>query len=110
MTMGTAATQLTPNREAWRDRDFGYDADDEDTSYPSPERELLWRLEDLQSRLRGLAEGGAGISCYRSSTGLCDDDIHYAPPGYLTSVEDVARAIEMAKRDLAGYGIVRFPA
>ena len=76
--------------------------EDSDYSYPSPERELFWRMDDLESRLEEL----------RSKNGYCEshitvpDDIRYALPERLGTVSEVKRALEFARNDLREkYGI-----
>lgn len=75
----------------------------EDFSYPSPERQLSFRLEDLKNRLIELIEKGAPL---RSRYRMSDIDYRYVPPERLNSVYDVKRAIETARHDLSEkYGI-----
>ena len=76
--------------------------EDSDYSYPSPERELFWRMDDLESRLEEL----------RSKNGYCEshitvpDDIRYALPEHLGTISEVKRALEFARNDLREkYGI-----
>ena len=73
-----------------------------DYSYPSPERELFWRMDDLESRLEEL----------RGKNGYCEnhitvpDDIRYALPKHLGTIPEVKRALEFARNDLKDkYGI-----
>ena len=73
----------------------------EDHSYPSPERQLLWRLDDLKDRLEDLINKGAS---YRSGYIYTEDDIRYALPEHLDDICKVERAIELAKEDLYYYG------
>ena len=54
--------------------DFDYDR-----SYPSPEEQLLWRLDDLNNKLEELTEKDAP---YRGWERLTDNDIRYAIPEY----------------------------
>ena len=76
--------------------------EDDDYSYPSPEREFFWRLDDLESRLEEL-----------SSKNICQerhlvvhDDIRYALPEHLVTISEVKRAIEFVRDDLRHkYGI-----
>ena len=83
-----------------------YEADYEDNSYPSPEKQLMWRLEDLQSRWEELKEYSAPHPKCDAGLRLTDDDVRYAIPEYFTSVRDVERAIKLAISDLrANYGI-----
>ena len=72
--------------------DFDYDR-----SYPSPEEQILWRLDDLNYRLEELTEKDAP---YRGWERLTDNDIRYAVPEYFESIADVERAIELALEDL----------
>ena len=75
---------------------------DSDYSYPSPERELFWRMDDLESRLEELRSKNA---CYESHVTV-PDDIRYALPEHLGTVSEVERAIEFARNDLRDkYGI-----
>ena len=46
--------------------------DYEDNSYPSPERQLLWRLDDLKDRLEELIAEGAS---YRNGYIYTENDI-----------------------------------
>ena len=79
-----------------------YMNEDGDYSYPSPERELFWRMEDLESRLEELRSKNA---CYESHITV-PDDIRYALPEHLGTEHEVKRAIELAKNDLRDrYGI-----
>lgn len=76
---------------------------DFDRSYPSPEEQLLWRLDDLNAKLDELK---ASDSHFRDCTRLTDNDIRYAIPEYFDSIADVERAIELAVYDLRNqYGI-----
>ena len=72
--------------------DFDYDR-----SYPSPEEQLLWRLDDLNYKLEELTEKDAP---YRGWERLTDNDIRYAIPEYFENIADVERAIELAFEDL----------
>ena len=72
--------------------DFDYDR-----SYPSPEEQLLWRLDDLNYKLEELTEKDAP---YRGWERLTDNDIRYAIPEYFEKIADVERAIELALEDL----------
>lgn len=72
--------------------DFDYDR-----SYPSPEEQLLWRLDDLNYKLEELTEKDAP---YRGWEQFTDNDIRYAMPEYFENIEDVERAIELALEDL----------
>ena len=73
-----------------------------DYSYPSPERELFWRMDDLESRLEELRIKNA---CYESHITV-PDDIRYTLPEHLGTISEVKRAIEYARNDLKDkYGI-----
>ena len=77
--------------------------DDYDWSYPSPEIQLLWRLDDLQDRLEELVAKDAP---YRDGYIYSEDDIRYALPEHLFDIGKVERAIELAKDDLVNkYGL-----
>lgn len=77
--------------------------DDYDRSYPAPEMELLWRLDDLQDRLEELIAKDAP---YRDGYIYSEDDIRYALPEHLFDIGKVERAIELAKDDLVNkYGL-----
>ena len=77
--------------------------DDYDWSYPAPEMQLLWRLDDLQDRLEELIAKDAP---YRDGYIYSEDDIRYALPEYLYDIGKVERAIELAKDDLVNkYGL-----
>ncbi len=71
--------------------------DDYDRSYPAPEKQLLWRLDDLQDRLEELIANDAP---YRDGYIYSEDDIRYALPEHLFDISKVERAIEIAKDDL----------
>ncbi|MGN0734780.1 MAG: hypothetical protein ACI4LP_03080 [Anaerovoracaceae bacterium] len=76
--------------------------EDSDYSYTSPERELFWRMDDLESRLDELRSKNA---CYESHITV-PDDIRYALPEHLGTISEVKRAIEYARNDLSDkYGI-----
>lgn len=77
--------------------------DDYDWSYPAPEMQLLWRLDDLQDRLEELIAKDAP---YRDGYIYSEDDIRYALPEHLYDIGKVERAIELAKDDLVNrYGL-----
>lgn len=76
---------------------------DYDRSYPAPEMQLLWRLDDLQDRLEELIAKDAP---YRDEYIYSEDDIRYALPEHLFDIAKVERAIELAKDDLVNkYGL-----
>lgn len=70
---------------------------DYDRSYPTPEKQLLWRLDDLYDRLDVLIETGAS---YSGGIQLSDNDIRYAIPSYFENISDIERAIELAMAEL----------
>ena len=77
---------------------------DHDHSYTPPEKQLLWRLEDLEERLHELTTQRTG----KRDEGVCfsESDLRYVLPGQFLSVSDVRKAIELAVNDLAErYGI-----
>ncbi len=77
--------------------------DDYDWSYPAPEMQLLWRLDDLQDRLEELIAKDAP---YRNFDIYSEDDIRYSLPEHLFDIDKVERAIELAKDDLVKkYGL-----
>ena len=69
-----------------------------DHSYTPPEKQLLMRLEELESRYEEL-KGTAYIYEYRAN--FTDSDLRYILPEHLKSSADVAKAIELAIYDLA---------
>lgn len=78
--------------------------DDYDWSYPAPEMQLLYRLDDLQERLEELIAKDAK---YRDGYIYSEDDIRYALPEYFCDISKVERAIELAKNDLVNkYGLL----
>ena len=78
--------------------------DDYDWSYPAPEMQLLWRLDDLQDCLEELIAKDAP---YRDGYIYSEDDIRYALPEHLFDIGKVERAIELAKDDLVNkYGLI----
>ena len=77
---------------------------DYDHSYTPPEKQLLWRLEDLEERLHELTMQRTG----RRDEGVCfsESNLRYVLPGQFLSVSDVQKAIELTVNDLAErYGI-----
>ena len=76
---------------------------DDDRSYPDHEKQLLWRLEDLQDRLEELAEKRTQ---YEDAVTFSEADLRYALPKHLYTVADVQAAMELAICDLEDrYGI-----
>lgn len=75
-----------------------------DHSYTPPEKQLLWRLEDLEDRLHQLTIQQTG----KRDEGVCfsESDLRYVLPEHFLSASDVRKAIEIAVDDLADrYGI-----
>lgn len=68
-----------------------------DRSYHGFEEQLLWRYEDLKDRYRELLNMDAPIN---GDDYFSRNDYRYAPVEYFTTVEDVYRAMEIAKEDL----------
>ena len=79
---------------------------DFDRSYPSPEEQLFWRLDDLKYKLEELTEKDAP---YRGWVRLTDNDIRYAIPEYFETISDVERAIELALEDLKNKYDIEIP-
>lgn len=76
---------------------------DDDLSYPSPESQLLMRLDDLKLRLVELSYQS---QAFNNPYILTDDDLRYVLPEHLYSVQHVEKAIELAEFDLKNdYGI-----
>lgn len=69
-----------------------------DFSYIPPEQQLLWRLEDLESRLSELV-AGEGDEGARFS----ENDLRYVLPEQFLSASDVRKAMDLAIRDLREY-------
>lgn len=75
-----------------------------DHSHTPPEKQLLWRLEELEERLQELTRQQTG----KRDEGACfsESNLRYVLPGQFLSVSDVQKAIELAVTDLAErYGI-----
>ena len=75
-----------------------------DHSYTPPEKQLLWRLEELEDRLHQLTIQQTG----KRDEGVCfsESDLRYVLPEHFLSASDVRKAIELAVDDLADrYGI-----
>lgn len=68
-----------------------------DASYPSLEWQLIWRIEDLERRLEELKAKNAQN---RKEYYYLLDDIRYALPEHLSSIEEVELALQFAKDDL----------
>lgn len=71
--------------------------DDYDRSYPAPEVELLWRLDDLELRIEELI---AEDALYDNGYIFADNDIRYMAPESIESIHTAERAMELAKDDL----------
>lgn len=78
-------------------RDSSSKYSDEDFSYPTPEIQLRWRLEDLKSRLDELLHNKI---MQESWSNTCNNDLRYTLPEDLYSIKDIEAAIELAKYDL----------
>lgn len=84
-----------------------YEKDQLDRSYPSPEQQIVWRIEDLKRRLIEL-----GMVCPSDEIVCGYDDIsrassvEYSLPECLNSIKDVLIALAVAYRklhDLEGH-------
>lgn len=78
-----------------------YDYDHSDTP---PEKQLLWRLEDLENRLHELTTQRTG----RRDEGeyFSEDNLRYVLPEHFLSASNVCKAIDLAISDLKDrYGI-----
>lgn len=85
-------------------REAVYAPYDEDYSYPAPEKQLRWRLEDLEDRLHELMHRETGER--DEGEYLPDKDLRYVLPEHLCSASNVRRAIDLAISDLRDqYGI-----
>ena len=74
----------------------------EDHSYPSPEMQLRWRLDDLKIRLGDIVGGSYGvIAHYYMGCRFSKEDLAYAPPEYFSRVSDIMTAISIAEEKLA---------
>lgn len=73
----------------------------EDHSYPSPEMQLRWRIEDLKSRLEDILGGSYGVTAhYYMGCRFSKEDLAYAPPEYFSRVSDIMTAISIAEEKL----------
>lgn len=75
-----------------------------DHSYTPPEKQLLWRLEELKERLRELTGRETG----KRDEGACfsEDNLRYVLPEHFWSAACVRKAIDLAISDLRQrYGI-----
>lgn len=74
----------------------------EDYSYPSPEMQLWWRIEDLKIRLKEIAGGSYGVTAhYYMGCRFSKEDLAYTPPEYFSRVTDIMAAISIAEEKLA---------
>ena len=75
-----------------------YVPNDHDHSYAPPEKQLLWRLEDLEERLHELTNHRTG----KRDDGVClsESDLRYVLPEHFLSASDVRKAIDLAISDL----------
>ena len=81
-----------------------YIPNDHDYSYTPPEKQLLWRLEDLENRLHELTTQRTG----RRDEGeyFSEDNLRYVLPEHFLSASNVRKAIQLAISDLKDrYGI-----
>ena len=77
---------------------------DHDHSYTPPEKQLLWRLEELEDRYHELLTQKTG----NRDEGVCfsEDSLRYVLPEHFLSASDVRKAIDLAISDLKErYGI-----
>ncbi|MCB6991989.1 hypothetical protein LI177_00510 [bacterium 210820-DFI.6.37] len=74
----------------------------EDHSYTSPEMQLRWRIEDLQSHLEDIAGGKYGVTAhYYMGCRYSKEDLAYVPPEYFSRASDIMTAISIAEEKLA---------
>lgn len=74
----------------------------EDCSYPSPELQLKWRIEDLWSRLEEISTGNYGITAHSfMGCRFSRDDLAYIPPEYISNERDIIAAIAIAEEKIA---------
>lgn len=77
------------------------DAYYEDHSYPSPELQLRWRIEDLRSRLEDISTGNYGITAHSfMGCRFSRDDLAYTPPEFFSRVSDIMDALAIAEDKL----------
>ena len=77
---------------------------DNDHSYTPPDRQLLWRLEELEDRLHELTTQKTG----KRDEGeyFSEDNLRYVLPEHFLSASNVQKAIDLAIDDLRDrYGI-----
>ena len=68
-----------------------------DQSYHDFEEQLIWRYEDLKDRYRELLGSDAPM---HGDNYFSRDNYRYYPISYFTTIEDVYRAMEIAREDL----------
>lgn len=74
----------------------------EDHSYPSPEVQLKWRIEELRSRLEDISTGNYGITAHSfMGCRFSRDDLAYTPPEYFSRESDIMEALAIAEEGLA---------
>ena len=81
-----------------------YVPNDHDHSYTPPEKQLLWRLEELEDRYHELINRKTG----KRDEGACfsKDNLRHVLPEHFLSASDVRKAIDLAVSDLKErYGI-----
>ena len=81
-----------------------YVPNDHDHSYIPPEKQLLWRLEDLENRLHELTTQRTG----RRDEGeyFSEENLRYVLPEHFLSASNVCKAIDLAISDLKErYGL-----
>jgi hypothetical protein len=77
---------------------------DNDHSYTPPEKQLLWRLEELEDRLCELTQQKTGKR--NEEDYFSEDNLRYVLPEHFLSASNVRRAIDLAISDLRDrYGI-----
>ena len=73
-----------------------------DYSYPSPELQLRWRIEELKSRFEDIAGGSYGVTAhYYMGCRFSKEELAYAPPEYFSRASDIITAISIAEENLA---------
>jgi hypothetical protein len=76
---------------------------DHDCSYTPPEKQVLWRLEELQDRLEELR---TKKRIYEDRVTFSEANLRYVLPEHFKTTADVEAAIELAITDLKDrYGI-----
>ena len=74
----------------------------EDYSYPSPEMQLRWRIEDLQSRLADITGDNYAVTAhYYMGCRYPKEDLVYASPECFSRACDIMAAISIAEERLA---------